>query len=106
MAPGTQLSEHVGVVDAPGHQQGHLAVRIESGDELCIVPGHIFLSPLQVEDPTVQSDEDPETATATRRSMLAELAERHGLLLTTLMGGPGGGYVSGNDPDGYRLDPT
>lgn len=106
--PGTEISEHVRVLDAPGHREGHLAVRVESGGELCVVPGHLVLSPLQVGDPAIASDEDPQAATASRRGLLDELADRHGLLLTTLMGGPGGGFVS-RDPashGAYRLDPT
>lgn len=105
---GTEISDHVRVLDAPGHRDGHLAVRVESGGDLCIVPGHLVLSPLQIDDPTTAADEDPEAATASRRRLLAELADRHGLLLTTLMGGPGGGFVSRNDAGdgGYRLDPS
>ncbi len=98
-----RVSDHVHLVDAPGHGRGHLAVRIESDGDLCVVPGHLVLSPLQVADPTVASDEDPSTATATRRALLGELADRHGLLVTTLLGGPGGGRVSA-DGDGFRLD--
>ncbi len=104
--PGTRIADHVEVVDAPGHQDGHLAVRIAAGGDLAVVPGHLILSPLQVDDPSIAADEDPEVATTTRRAILTELADRHGLLVTTLMGGPGGGYVSRAGPDSFRLDPA
>lgn len=90
---GDELSPHVRLVDALGHRAGHLAVRIESDGAVAVLPGHLFLNPLQVADPTVAADEDAEVATRSRRALLADLAGCEGLLLTTLMGGPGGGRV-------------
>ncbi|HEY7137629.1 MAG TPA: MBL fold metallo-hydrolase [Acidimicrobiia bacterium] len=89
---------------APGHNHGHLAVRIESGDALAIYPGHLVLSLLQVDTPDRDlGDTDLAVATATRRAILDELAGRHGLLLTTLVGGPGAGVVTRRE-SGYALD--
>jgi hypothetical protein len=96
------LTPHVRLDDAPGHNAGHLAVTIESNDALAVMPGHLFLNPFQVSDPTQAADLDPVTATATRRRLLAELAARDGLLLTTLLGGPGGGRVR-RDGDSFAL---
>lgn len=97
------VAAEISLVDAPGHNPGHLAVRIESGDDLAISPGHLVLSLLQVADPAADAGElDLVTASATRRTILDELADRHGLLLTTLIGGPGGGRVE-RDGTGYRL---
>jgi glyoxylase-like metal-dependent hydrolase (beta-lactamase superfamily II) len=102
VAPAT-LAPGIEVVDAPGHNPGHFAVRIESGDDLAIVPGHLVLSPIQVDDPGFDvGDADLALATVTRRAILGELADRGGLLLTTLMGGSGGGRVRA-DGDGYAL---
>ena len=103
IAPGDRLTEEVGIEDAPGHESGHLAVRIDSAGETAVIPGHLFLSPLQVADPTIPFDEDPGTAAQTRTSLLNDLADRHGLLISPLLGGPGGGTVH-RDGDGWRLD--
>ena len=97
VAPGVQLER------APGHRDGHLAVRIASGGALAVIPGHLVLSPLQVGDPSRAADEDPAVAELTRRSLLEELADHDGLLITSFLGGPGGGVVS-RDGDGFRLD--
>jgi glyoxylase-like metal-dependent hydrolase (beta-lactamase superfamily II) len=97
VVPGVRL------VDAPGHNFGHLAVRIEDGSQLAIYPGHLVLSLLQVDDPDADAGElDVATASATRRVLLDELASRDGVLLTTLVGGPGGGVVQ-RSGTGYRL---
>lgn len=93
----------VSLVDAPGHNFGHVAVRIEDGSSLAIYPGHLVLSLVQVDDPGADAGElDLTTATATRRAVLDELASRDGVLLTTLVGGPGGGVVQRSGA-GYRL---
>jgi glyoxylase-like metal-dependent hydrolase (beta-lactamase superfamily II) len=100
LVPGVEL------VDAPGHNPGHAAVRLADGGDLAVIPGHLVLSPWQVHDPAVNlGDTDPALATATRRAILGELADRGGLLLTTLVGGPGGGRVHRRtDGDGFRLE--
>jgi hypothetical protein len=99
-----QLTPHVALVDAPGHNVGHVAVRVKSNDELAGIPGHLVLSPFQVHDPGIDvGDSDLATATTSRRRLLDELAARDGLLLTTLVGGPGGGVVR-REGDGFRLD--
>jgi glyoxylase-like metal-dependent hydrolase (beta-lactamase superfamily II) len=97
VVPGVRL------VDAPGHNFGHVAARIEEGDDLAIYPGHLVLSLLQVDDPGADAGEiDLATATATRKVILDELADRGGILLTTLIGGPGGGVVQRRGA-GYQL---
>jgi glyoxylase-like metal-dependent hydrolase (beta-lactamase superfamily II) len=97
VVPGVRL------MDAPGHNFGHVAVRIEDGDALAIYPGHLVLSLLQVDDPGADAGEiDLATATETRRLILDELADRRGILLTTLIGGPGGGVVERRGA-GYQL---
>lgn len=101
-----ELTPTIHLEDAPGHAHGHLAVRIESGGRLALIAGHLVLSPFQIRDPSVAADLDPTTATATRRRLLAELADQRGLLLTTLLGGPGGGRVHRVDgtTDEFRLE--
>ncbi len=98
-----ELTSHVRLDDAPGHNPGHLSVTIEADGALAMIPGHLFLNPFQVSDPTEASDLDPAVATASRQRILAELADADGLLLTTLIGGPGGGTVR-RDGNSFGLE--
>lgn len=102
--PPTEVVPGVSVEDAPGHREGHMAVRLRSNDAQALIPGHLVISPLQVADPSIALDDDAGLATATRRRLLAGLAERGAWLIAPLMGGPGGGVVT---PDGatWRLTP-
>ncbi len=96
VTPGVTLEEEA------GHRPGHLVVRLRSGDAEALLPGHLFISPLQVSDPSIALDEDAAASTAIRRRLLGELAQRGGLLIPPLLGGAGGGLV---EPDGdtWRL---
>jgi hypothetical protein len=99
IAPGVTLEEEA------GHRSGHLVVRLRSGEAEALLPGHLFISPLQVSDPSIALDEDAAMATSIRRRLLTELAQHRGLLIAPLLGGPGGGVV---EPDGntWRLTPV
>jgi glyoxylase-like metal-dependent hydrolase (beta-lactamase superfamily II) len=104
VTPPLALTSSVTLDPAPGHNFGHLAVRVESGDDMAVYGGHLFLTPFHVADPESEPTEpDHDRAVETRQQILGELAARHGLLLTTLLGGPGGGRVA-RDGDGFRLD--
>ena len=97
IAPGVEL------VDAPGHNAGHVAVRIRSGSDVAIVPGHLVLNPMQVDDPAFDVGEpDHATGATTRQRMLDDLADAGGLLITSMLGGPGGGRVQ-RTPTGFAL---
>lgn len=97
------VTAEVTLHDCPGHNSGHHLVRVESGGALAVYPGHLVVSLRQLADPTAaDADVDAALATGTRRALFAELADRGGLLLTTLIGGPGGGRVERHG-DGYAL---
>jgi glyoxylase-like metal-dependent hydrolase (beta-lactamase superfamily II) len=98
------LTSTVSLSPAPGHNFGHVAVRIDDGNDLAIYAGHLVLTPFQVDDPESGDDANPtrDTAVASRRKILDELAARNGLLLTTLLGGPGGGRVRRHD-NGFAI---
>lgn len=98
------VSPHVSLHAAPGHNFGHLAVHVDAGGEggLAIVPGHLFLDLFSVADPSRHGADGPE-APDTRRHLLDLLADRAGLLLSPFFGGEGAGRVQGNAVDGYRL---
>lgn len=100
--PPTEIVSGVSVEDAPGHRAGHMALRLRSNDAEALIPGHLVISPLQVADPSIALDDDATLATATRRRLLADLAERRAWLIAPLMGGPGGGVVEPHG-DTWRL---
>jgi glyoxylase-like metal-dependent hydrolase (beta-lactamase superfamily II) len=104
VSPPVEVAPGVILEEAPGHRPGHMAVRLRSRGAEALVPGHLVISPLQVADPAIALDEHPAEATATRRRLLGELAERAGVLIGSLIGGPGGGRV-GADSDTWRLTP-
>ncbi len=103
--PPVALTDEVTLAPAPGHNYGHVAVRIESGGQLAVHAGHLFLTLFSVADPTPQDGEgDGPEAEATRRALLDELADRRGLLLLPLVGGPAGGAgIVERDGPGYRM---
>ncbi len=104
--PPVDLTDEVSVQPAPGHNYGHLAVRVESGGELAVLPGHLFLNVFEVADPSLSQFDvgiDPDLE-PTRRAILDELVDRNGLLLLPLVGGPAGGVGRvEHDGEGYRL---
>jgi glyoxylase-like metal-dependent hydrolase (beta-lactamase superfamily II) len=99
--PPVALTDAVSLVPAPGHNFGHVTVRIESDGDLTMIPGHLFTSVLSVVDHTPLEGEGPESRDS-REEVLAELADRGGLLLSPLFGGAGGGRVE-RAGDGYHL---
>jgi len=99
LAPGVTLD------DGPGHEPGHGVVWVRSMDQVACITGHLFISPLQIADPSLGFDEDPVAAEQTRRRLLTDLTACDGLLLSPLLGGPGGGRVRA-DGEAWRLVPA
>jgi glyoxylase-like metal-dependent hydrolase (beta-lactamase superfamily II) len=99
---GRRLTASVSVEPTTGHSVGHQVVRIDDGRHLAIYLGHLLIHPLQLVDPGTNPVDDGDDAAAERHRYLGELADRDGLLLTTLVGGSGGGVVARRD-DGYRV---
>jgi hypothetical protein len=99
--PPFAVTDDVRIVSAPGENFGHSAVEIESGGALAMIPGHLVASVLHVIDLSPADGESAE-GTDSRQRVLAQLAERRGLLLSPLMGGTGGGFVE-PDGDSYKL---
>ena len=85
------LADGLEIVDLPGHNPGHIGVRV--GDEALIV-GHLFLHPAQVANPTsVLGDHDPAVLRATRQAVLEEAAANGTLLIGPIWAAPGAGRV-------------
>jgi glyoxylase-like metal-dependent hydrolase (beta-lactamase superfamily II) len=85
IAPGVRL------VPTPGHTPGHASVFIESEGKELVVLGDVVVHDLQLADPDLAyvSDHDPELSAATRKQVLAQLAERGTDVIVGHFHGPG-----------------
>ena len=85
IAPGVRL------VSTPGHTPGHASVFIESEGKELVVLGDVVVHDLQLGDPDLAyvSDHDPELSAATRKQVLAQLAERGTDVIVGHFHGPG-----------------
>lgn len=73
----TELAPGVRLVPTPGHTPGHMSVRLESAGDSLVVLGDVVVHDVQVADPDAVyvSDHDAERAAATRKEVLAQLAD-------------------------------
>jgi glyoxylase-like metal-dependent hydrolase (beta-lactamase superfamily II) len=73
-----ELAPGVRAFPAPGHYPGHLAVRLTSGTNEAVLLADVAVHPALLDKPdwVYVSDLDPDTAAATRRSLLPELVDR------------------------------
>ncbi|SDZ23477.1 Glyoxylase, beta-lactamase superfamily II [Saccharopolyspora shandongensis] len=106
-AEGTEVAPGLRLLPTPGHTPGHVAVQVRSGGETALITGDCVHHPVQLAHPAIGScvDIDPERAGATRRSLLAALADTGTLLLGTHFPPPTAGRVI-TDGDAYRLVPV
>lgn len=89
---------------AYGHTPGHVAYVLENGGQKLVFLGDMIHIPaVQFADPSVAVafDVDPAAAVATRKRVLAEVAERGDLVAHDHVAFPGLGHVR-RDGDGYR----
>jgi glyoxylase-like metal-dependent hydrolase (beta-lactamase superfamily II) len=93
VAPGVRL------VHTGGHSVGHSVVRVESGDDLAVLIGHLAVSPLNLAAPiSPASHVDAAVAGAVIDGLLAEAAATGGVLIGPLWPSPGAGHVAGTSP--------
>ncbi|MFE6613356.1 MBL fold metallo-hydrolase [Amycolatopsis sp. NPDC057786] len=94
-ADGVDVAPGVRLVPTPGHTPGHVAVRLASGGETALITGDSLHHPVQIPRPDIGScvDIDPARAEATRRSLLASLADTGTLVLGTHFPPPTAGQV-------------
>ncbi|MEU5845502.1 MBL fold metallo-hydrolase [Saccharopolyspora shandongensis] len=106
-AAGAEVAPGLRLLPTPGHTPGHVAVQVRSGGETALITGDCVHHPVQLAHPAIGScvDIDPERAGATRRSLLADLADTETLLLGTHFPPPTAGRVI-SDGDAYRLVPV
>jgi glyoxylase-like metal-dependent hydrolase (beta-lactamase superfamily II) len=92
------------LVAAPGHTPGSSILRVESGGNGALFVGDILHSPVQIEQPDVNSCfcEDPAMARAVRRRLLGEAADRSLLVFPGHFGGHSACHVA-TDGDAFVI---
>lgn len=104
---GTRVMPGITRVPLPGHTPDHSGYRIQSGNEQVLVWTDIVHMP-QIQfpypDATVAFDTDPAQAAATRKQIMAEVAQSREMIAGHHLDFPGVGYVEA-DGDGYRFLP-
>jgi glyoxylase-like metal-dependent hydrolase (beta-lactamase superfamily II) len=73
----TALAEGVTAFELPGHDAGHMGVRIASDGAAAVVTVDVAPHAALLDEPSWRfaADADPETCEGTRRALLAELCE-------------------------------
>ena len=91
------LSPALTAVPTPGHTPGHTSIAVTSGTERGYILGDVVLTPIDAEEPGLESvfDGDRPLAVATRRQVLARLVEDGSLVGASHLPPPGlGRFVS------------
>jgi glyoxylase-like metal-dependent hydrolase (beta-lactamase superfamily II) len=86
-----EIASGVRLVPTPGHTPGHASVFVESQGSELVVLGDVVVHELQVADPDLVyvSDHDPSRSASTRKSVLADLADRGSTVIAGHFHGPG-----------------
>jgi glyoxylase-like metal-dependent hydrolase (beta-lactamase superfamily II) len=84
------IDERMLIEPAPGHTPGHVIMKLDAGGERAVFCGDAIHHAIQVYAPhwNHAADEHPEEAARTRRTLLADCAERGALLFPTHFGAP------------------
>ncbi|MFJ6617956.1 MBL fold metallo-hydrolase [Kitasatospora sp. NPDC091335] len=106
-AGGLELAPGLRLVPTPGHTPGHVAVELTSRGRTALITGDCVHHPVQLAHPAIGAcvDIDPRQSEATRRALLASLADTDTLLLGTHFAPPTAGRVVPHG-DAYRLRPV
>lgn len=102
---GHHVSDGVRLVPTPGHTPGHNAIEIHSEGETALITGDLIHHPAQAASLTINSNFcfDHDAARETRKSVLADAAERGITMIGSHFADPTAVRVS-RDADGFRLD--
>lgn len=106
-APGADIAPGLTLFDLPGHTPGHAGWRLDAGGETLIHVGDIVHAPaLQVAEPdiAISFDLDMDTARATRKRLLDQIATDGALFTGGHFLHPAFNRLERRD-DGYRLLP-
>jgi len=101
---GETLVEGVTTIAAPGHTIGHSVVRVEAAGGVAYALGDLFHLAAQLEAPEIfyRYDYDAAQSVASRRRLLARLADEAALIVGYHLPWPGVGRVVRDGP-GYRF---
>jgi len=101
------LGDGMRLEPSTGHTPGHVSLWIDSAGERALISGDFLHHPVQCAEPHLAEvgDYDIEQARATRRRMLAQVAESGALMLGTHFSGNPAGRVVAND-DVWRFEPA
>jgi glyoxylase-like metal-dependent hydrolase (beta-lactamase superfamily II) len=106
-AEGIDVLPGLRLLPTPGHTPGHVAVELTSQGRTALITGDCIHHPVQLARPAIGAcvDIDPQQSEATRRTLLASLADTDTLVLGTHFAPPTAGRVVTNGSD-YRLTPV
>ncbi|MFF5979574.1 MBL fold metallo-hydrolase [Streptomyces olindensis] len=106
-AEGAEVVPGLRLLPTPGHTPGHIAVELTSQGETALITGDCIHHPVQLAHPAIGAcvDIDPEQSEASRRKLLASLADTDTLVLGTHFAPPTAGRVITHD-SAYRLAPV
>ncbi|GAA5702424.1 MBL fold metallo-hydrolase [Streptomyces avermitilis] len=106
-AEGIEIAPGLRLIATPGHTPGHIAVKLGSQKGTALITGDCIHHPVQLAHPSIGScvDIDPEQSEASRRKLLASLADTDTLVLGTHFPQPTAGRVITHG-DAYRFSPV
>jgi glyoxylase-like metal-dependent hydrolase (beta-lactamase superfamily II) len=98
------IDANLSLAPAPGHTPGTSVLTLRSGSDRAMFVGDLLHSPLQIVEPGEAPcfDEDEALATASRRRVLAEVADERALMLPAHFPGAGAAEVS-RDGDRFAV---
>ncbi|MFD5425415.1 MBL fold metallo-hydrolase [Streptomyces sp. NPDC127084] len=104
---GAEIAPGLRLLPTPGHTPGHVAVELTSQGETALITGDCIHHPVQLAHPAIGAcvDIDPQQSEASRRELLAALADTDVLVLGTHFAPPSAGRVT-TQGDAYRLLPV
>lgn len=99
------ISPELRLIPTPGHTPGHVSVAIQSKGQLALITGDVTHHPCQMAHPdwSTSFDSDAEAATAMRRQIFSDVADRPVLLIGTHYAAPTAGHVK-RDGDAFRFE--
>lgn len=99
------ICDEVQLIPTPGHTPGHVSVAISSRGEEALITGDMMHHPSQIARPDWAAfvDYDANASTHTRKSILADFADRPVLVIGTHFAAPTAGHIV-RDGDSYRFE--
>jgi glyoxylase-like metal-dependent hydrolase (beta-lactamase superfamily II) len=100
-----RVSPEIRLMPTTGHTPGHVSVVIESKGESAVITGDMMHHPCQIGRPewSPDFDSDKSAASATRKAMIKDWADRPILVIGTHFAAPTAGHIR-KDGAGYRFE--